>query len=63
MALKYYCDKCGKEMKIDDVYGLTIRKRKLFSYDPPEYRDDIDLCVDCMDKVVMLIEHDDKTKD
>lgn len=62
MAVKYYCDKCGREIKENDVYDISIRERRgALSYHPSQYKA-FELCEDCADEVLMLIGEEESDK-
>lgn len=48
---EYFCDLCGRELSQDRAWGITA---KMF-YEKTETNeiDEIDICVKCMEKVVM----------
>lgn len=60
MAIKYFCDRCGREGKqYEQLFTVTIASPKVWAYSDPMaeyYEGDLHFCTDCMKKIIDCIE-------
>lgn len=60
MAIKYFCDRCGKEIrKHAQPFTVTVKPPEVWAYSDPMaeyYEGDLLFCSDCMKKIIECIE-------